>query len=609
MSIKLKRSTTSQINKNHVLEEGQVGLEYTGSTIGDSTDPPLIKIGNGKSTWESLKYFEGKQGETGPKGEKGDTGAAAGFGTPTATVDANTGTPSVTVTATGTNTAKVFNFAFKNLKGKNGTNGTNGVTPTIKAAAGTNIGVVGTPTVTATTSGTTTTFTFDNLKGEKGDAGTNTDTKVTNTLNTTTKAYITGTTSATTNTGTQIFDTGVYLDTTAGKLTADTFNGKYQYNGTQTAWSHNTINSGFEKGNLPTSATNPYYWDLNFTDKNGAGHANRIGYIETGVYSDGRSKIALNICENKKSNTNFHSISITTKEQDDGTFEETLQLGSKTLGATNKPIYLSNGIVKEGVNCLPLTGGTIVTSEGASSVRIQGSSSGTGYPYGYVDLYAGGSVAGNIFGKLDTENGKRGVVIRPYDSGEGAIGDGSHYFGDAYINNFDKVVMSKRSGDTYIRAERTDLKFTDNNNTEQHEDIRFGISNAGNRGIWDRRLNKWLVRSDTSGNAYFGDSTYADKTTIRGKAVMRIAGTNHTGINISARNHALILVNKSFSFDSSSSASTMAFAYINDTTPSSNLTSQTVFSSSQLVCIYSLTKAGVITLDGSFDHCDILLFD
>ena len=47
---------------------------------------------------------------------------------------------------------------------------------------------------------------------------TNTDTKVTNTLATTTKAYVTGTTSATTNTGTQVFDTGVYLGTTAGYL-------------------------------------------------------------------------------------------------------------------------------------------------------------------------------------------------------------------------------------------------------------------------------------------------------------------------------------------------------------------------------------------------------
>lgn len=37
------------------------------------------------------------------------------------------------------------------------------------------------------------------------------DTKVTNTKNNAQKAYITGTTSADTNTGTQVFDDGVYL--------------------------------------------------------------------------------------------------------------------------------------------------------------------------------------------------------------------------------------------------------------------------------------------------------------------------------------------------------------------------------------------------------------
>lgn len=69
---------------------------------------------------------QGPQGDTGAQGPKGDTGAAAGFGTPTATVDANTGTPSVTVTASGSNTSKVFAFAFKNLKGAKGDTGAQG---------------------------------------------------------------------------------------------------------------------------------------------------------------------------------------------------------------------------------------------------------------------------------------------------------------------------------------------------------------------------------------------------------------------------------------------------------------------------------------------------
>ena len=68
------------------------------------------------------------KGDTGAAGAQGAVGTAAGFGTPTATVDANVGTPSVTVTASGANTAKVFNFAFKNLKGAKGDKGDKGDT-------------------------------------------------------------------------------------------------------------------------------------------------------------------------------------------------------------------------------------------------------------------------------------------------------------------------------------------------------------------------------------------------------------------------------------------------------------------------------------------------
>ena len=63
---------------------------------------------------------------TGPKGDTGSPGTDAGFGTPTATVDSNTGTPSVIVTASGPDTAKVFDFEFKNLKGATGAKGATG---------------------------------------------------------------------------------------------------------------------------------------------------------------------------------------------------------------------------------------------------------------------------------------------------------------------------------------------------------------------------------------------------------------------------------------------------------------------------------------------------
>lgn len=68
----------------------------------------------------------GAQGPAGADGAQGPAGAAAGFGTPTATVDANTGTPSVTVSASGPDTAKVFAFEFKNLKGAKGDTGAKG---------------------------------------------------------------------------------------------------------------------------------------------------------------------------------------------------------------------------------------------------------------------------------------------------------------------------------------------------------------------------------------------------------------------------------------------------------------------------------------------------
>lgn len=71
---------------------------------------------------------QGPAGAAGATGATGPAGAAAGFGTPTATVDANTGTPSVTVSASGPDTAKVFSFAFKNLKGAKGDKGDKGDT-------------------------------------------------------------------------------------------------------------------------------------------------------------------------------------------------------------------------------------------------------------------------------------------------------------------------------------------------------------------------------------------------------------------------------------------------------------------------------------------------
>ena len=93
----------------------------TATTLPEGSDATVTVTASGEDTAKVFNFSfgipQGTTGATGAQGEQGiqgETGAAAGFGTPTATITIlpATETAYVNVTASGPDTAKVFNFDF-----------------------------------------------------------------------------------------------------------------------------------------------------------------------------------------------------------------------------------------------------------------------------------------------------------------------------------------------------------------------------------------------------------------------------------------------------------------------------------------------------------------
>lgn len=219
-------------------------LPLTGGTISSSSYGPLTIERTG-STSAAAIVFKNTNGTLGSIGMTGDIngGLFRSDGTTAHTVLDTGNLTSYTYSSTASRTANTV------LAAPNGSAGAATFRTLVTAdlpASGATAGSYG-PSANASPahSGTfSVPYITINAKGQVTAASTktitlpasgNTDTKVNVTLGTTTKAYLLGTSTTPTSTATgvtAIADTGVYLDTTAGKLTATTFAGSLSGNAT-----------------------------------------------------------------------------------------------------------------------------------------------------------------------------------------------------------------------------------------------------------------------------------------------------------------------------------------------------------------------------------------
>ena len=114
---------TSNIDTSDADVVGTPTVSFSSKTEG-GVEYKYLKFANlkGKTGNTGRTGPEGPEGKIGPVGPKGDTGEAAGFGTPTISVETldEGSTATASVRATGEDTAKVFSFNFGIPKGDTG---------------------------------------------------------------------------------------------------------------------------------------------------------------------------------------------------------------------------------------------------------------------------------------------------------------------------------------------------------------------------------------------------------------------------------------------------------------------------------------------------------
>ena len=169
-------------------------------------------------------------------------------------------------------------------------------------------------------------------------AGAATDEMVKNTPNNTVKAYITGTTTSTESIGTQVFDTNVFLDVTAGHLTATQFNGNLNGNATTATrlQTPRNINGKPFNGTVDVTITGA---DINVTGYTKAQNYTPIVANDTVNVALGKLEAGLDSKLDKSTKANLTS-NITEHTVNQPTVNEIL-IGAEVLATDVVMVYLS----------------------------------------------------------------------------------------------------------------------------------------------------------------------------------------------------------------------------------------------------------------------------
>ena len=215
----------------------------------------------------------------------------------------------------------------------------------------------------------------------------NTDTKVNVTLATTTKAYLLGVSTAPTSTAkalTAVSDTGVYLDTTAGKLTATSFAGS---GASLTSLNASNISSGtLSADRLATSgATAGTYGE---SAAKTATHGGTISIPKITIDNKGRvtSASSITVTLPSDNNTDTKVTSTTTNPTSAKSYYPTFVTGATTGG-----VSINNGLQYQS-----LEGTTSADGYGILKLGNPTASGTAANKYGRLDIFSIGTSYGSI---------------------------------------------------------------------------------------------------------------------------------------------------------------------------------------------------------------------